>query len=70
MTDLEISKALRAALTGALAPQSAQPVPEPLSDDQIQEIYISEYKKGYHGRDFENLFARAIERAHHIGGDK
>jgi hypothetical protein len=48
----------------------AQPVQVPLTDAQIQEIYISEYNKGHHWRDFENLFARAIERAHHIGGDK
>jgi hypothetical protein len=47
-----------------------QPVQVPLTDEQIQEIYISEYNKGHHGRDFENLFARGIERAHHIGGDK
>jgi hypothetical protein len=48
----------------------AQPGREPLTDDQIQEIYISEYNKGHHGRDFENLFARGIERAHHIGISK
>jgi hypothetical protein len=48
----------------------AQPVLAPLTDEQIQAIYISEYNKGHHGRDFENLFARAIERAHHIGISK
>jgi hypothetical protein len=48
----------------------AQPVWGPLSDEQIQEIYISEYNKGHHGRDFETAFARAIEHAHNIGGDK
>jgi hypothetical protein len=50
--------------------EQTQPVRGPLSNDQIQEIYISEYNMGHHGRDFENAFARAIERAHHIGGDK
>jgi hypothetical protein len=55
---------------GLSEPKAAQPVPEPLSDEQIQEIYISEYNKGHHGRDFENLFARGIEQAHGIGGDK
>jgi hypothetical protein len=42
----------------------------PLTDDQIQGIYRRTYKKGHHGRDFENLFARGIEAAHGIGGDK
>jgi hypothetical protein len=46
---------------------SAQPVRAPLTDDQIQAIYISEYNQGHHGRDLENLFARGIERAHNIG---
>jgi hypothetical protein len=48
----------------------AQPVRAPLTDEQIQEIYISEYNKGHRGRDFENLFARGIERAHNIGVTK
>jgi hypothetical protein len=63
---VESYEALRTALTEAFA----QPVQVSLTDEQIQEIYISEYNKGHHGRDFENLFARGIERAHHIGGDK
>jgi hypothetical protein len=53
-----------------LESRSAQPVQEPLTDDQIQEIYRRTYNMGHHGRDFENLFARGIERAHHIGCDK
>jgi hypothetical protein len=49
--------------------QAAQPVREPLTLDRIQEIYINTYSLGYHGRDFEMAFVRAIERAHGIGSD-
>ena len=44
------------------SPKQAKRVP--MTDDQIQEIYIRTYNVGHHGRDFENAFARAIE-AHH-----
>jgi hypothetical protein len=46
-----------------------QPVREPLTLDRIQQIYINTYNTGYHGRDFEMAFVRAIERAHGIGSD-
>ena len=37
-----------------------------LTDGQIQTIYKNIYDEGYKGRDFENVFARAIEAAHGI----
>jgi hypothetical protein len=49
--------------------QAAQPVRKPLTLDRIQEIYINTYNMGYHGRDFEMAFVRAIERSHGIGSD-
>jgi len=42
----------------------------PMTDDQIQEIYIRTYNIGHHGRDFENAFARAIEAHHGIHAPK
>jgi len=50
--------------------QSAQPAREPLSDEQIHAMWIVEMKKKVpiHLPSLE--FARAIERAHGIGGDK
>lgn len=62
----EAREALRAALTEALA---AQPVREPLSDEQIRNLSgLPECMYGDYLQSFP--FARAIERAHGIGGDK
>jgi glutamate-1-semialdehyde aminotransferase len=41
-------------------------VQKPLTTEQIQSAYIRAYNGGDHGRDFENAFARAIEKAHGI----
>lgn len=51
-------------LSDALEADVQQAKRVPLTDDQIQEIYIHTYTAVDHGRDFENAFARAIE-AHH-----
>ena len=60
---VEADKALRAALTEALA---AQPVREPLSDEQIRNLSdLPECMNGDYLQAYP--FARAIERAHGIG---
>ena len=41
----------------------AQPERAPLSDDEIQTIYLRTYNEGFHGRNLEIAFARAIEAA-------
>lgn len=59
----ESREALRAALTEALA---AQPVREPLSDEQIRNLSdLPECMNGDYLQAYP--FARAIERAHGIG---
>lgn len=58
-------EALRTALTEALA----QPVREPLSYEQMRNLsYLPECMNGDYLQVYP--FARAIERAHGIGGDK
>ncbi len=34
-----------------------------LSDDDIEEVYLKVYNEGFHGRNLENAFARAILKA-------
>jgi len=70
----EHEEALRTALTEALA---AQPVREPLSDEQIGRAWLPTSDPVGLGGKFKvkdpkhvREFARAIERAHGIGGDK
>ena len=46
----------------------AQPERAPLSDDEIQTIYLRTYNEGFHGRNLEIAFARAIEAAIKQGG--
>ena len=53
------------ALTAA---KQAQPERAPLSDDEIQTIYLRTYNEGFHGRNLEIAFARAIEAAIKQGG--
>lgn len=49
--------------------QAAQPVREPLTDKSIMNIY-EDCDEGGDALAFTLGFARAIERAHGIGGDK
>ena len=62
----ESREALRTALTEALA---AQPVREPLSDRQISKLWSDAHNDTTDRMAFQVL-AKAIERAHGIGGDK
>ena len=48
--------------------EQAQPERAPLSDDEIQTIYLRTYNEGFHGRNLEIAFARAIEAAIKQGG--
>ena len=50
--------------------QQAQPERAPLSDDEIQTIYLRTYNEGFHGRNLEIAFARAIEAAIKQGGQQ
>ena len=43
-----------------------QPKSEPLTDDEIQQIYFQVYNDGFSGRSLETAFARAIEAKHGI----
>jgi hypothetical protein len=66
---VEAGNTLRKALTEALAPQAAQLVREPLTDDDISDIWDS-WLINITDKISAIQFAREIERAHHIGGDK
>ena len=48
--------------------EQAQPERAPLSDDEIQTIYLRTYDEGFYGRGLEIAFARAIEAAIKQGG--
>jgi hypothetical protein len=51
-----------------LESRSSKPVQNPLTYEQIQQLYIKAYNGGDHGRDFETAFVKEIEAAHGITG--
>ena len=60
---------LRALSAKRVKQEAAQPVREPLTDKSIMNIY-EDCDEGGDALAFTLGFARAIERAHGIGGDK
>ena len=65
---LNIQNYLEKDISQAPPKAAAQPERAPLSNDEIQTIYVTTYRKGLHGRNFERAFARAIEAAIKQGG--